>query len=539
MIRIRLFFFLLLFPFFLPVARCQDLFLKTTDPGINELLDELAEDHVISLVSVIKPYSWALVTAKLEEALRKDSLLTPRQAREARFYLANFPYPAAVQEKDSVLASVSAHSTGVTFPYNPVSIQFRSKNFLLSLRPLVGYTQLINNNASVYSLGIGTGAYAYAGRHLAFAAGIRKVLQNQQLVNPKYFVPDEGGKWHNWADGGGWYADWFGQVTWSWKWGSLGAFRDRIEWGNNYHGATVFSSKPPAFPFVQLKANPAKWIGFTYIQGWLKSDVIDSSQGTSGAYIGKHIAANMLTITPWKRLNISLGNSIIYDGGFKAAYLIPVLFFKSVDHTLSNTIDNENSQMFFDISSRQIRHLHLFLTLFIDEFMFSRLQHPDEHNFLSWKTGFGLTDFPFRNTTLIVEGTRTLPMTYQHYIPTLTFTSQNYNFGNYIRDNSQEIYVEIRYKPLDRLHFSLSYNFAEHGDNYVYGEVENPTTVPVLQNITWKSSVIALNASYDLASNVNVFIGYRYSDVSGEADFTPPLYYGKTGTLSLGFVAGF
>ena len=75
-------------------------------------------------------------------------------------------------------------------------------------------------------------------------------------------------------------------------------------------------------------------------------------------YRPKYIAANMFTFTPWKRLNISVGNSIVYsDMNVHPAYLIPVLFYKSVDHTLNQGIDNQNSQMFFDVSSRQIKHL--------------------------------------------------------------------------------------------------------------------------------------------------------------------------------------
>ena len=51
--------------------------------------------------------------------------------------------------------------------------------------------------------------------------------------------------------------------------------------------------------------------------------------------------------------------------------------------------------MFFNISSRQIRKVHLYADVFIDEFSASRIKNPDEWNFLSYKAGFRLTDLPF------------------------------------------------------------------------------------------------------------------------------------------------
>ena len=70
-----------------------------------------------------------------------------------------------------------------------------------------------------------------------------------------------------------------------------------------------------------------------------------------------------------------------------------------------------NSQMFLDISSRQIKKLHLYATLFIDELSVSRITDEDEWNFFSWKAGFRLTDLPFSNLSFTTEFTYTYPLT--------------------------------------------------------------------------------------------------------------------------------
>ncbi|MEZ5084154.1 MAG: hypothetical protein R2750_12015 [Bacteroidales bacterium] len=73
---------------------------------------------------------------------------------------------------------------------------------------------------------------------------------------------------------------------------------------------------------------PAKWFEFNYYHGWLVSMVVDSSitdystDPPREVYRPKYIAANMFTFIPSKKLNLSIGNSIIYsDMGVQPAYL--------------------------------------------------------------------------------------------------------------------------------------------------------------------------------------------------------------------------
>ena len=559
----------------------QEVFLQPANTEVYDLLDELALNHVIVLNSVIKPYSRELIRAKLTEALKKDSLLDKRERSEIQCLLRDYtqsavgsqqsavssqqsavrspqsavgsrqsavrsPQSAVGSRQSAVGSRQSAVGSHPSFNYDPLSFNIMTKSFSFSLRPFIGYEQFINENGSVYSLKAGAGGFATFWNHLGIAGGIYKTFTNQVLADPVYFTTRQGGRWNYYSNGGGDYLDWFGQVTYSWKWGIIGVFNDRMEWGNNYHGATIFTDKPPSFPFIRLKVNPAKWIEFNYYSGWLSSSVIDTSKtfsehdGSKMYYIHKHITANLFTVTPWRYLNISFGNSIIYDGDLQFGFLIPVFFFKSLDHTFSPNIDNENSQMFLDISSRNIRHVHLYFALFVDEFKTSRIYHTDQHNFLGWKGGIHLYDLLLKNTFFTIEGTRTLPMTYQHYIPSITFENDNYNFGNYLRDNSQEIYVEAGFKPVKKLKCSASWNFAEHGDDYIYGVVPDPTRLPVLKNITWQMQTIGININYSLISNGLFFITYQYRQTTGPeaGKYTPPLFRGTTSTISFGFQLG-
>jgi len=346
------------------------------------------------------------------------------------------------------------------------------------------------------------------------------------------------------------YSEMRGGIIASVKWGSIGIMNDRVVWGDNYHGANILSGKAPAFPYIQLHLNPAKWFDFNYMHGWLNSNVIDSSRSyyIDGVYRqtlrNKYIAANMFTFIPWRGLNLSFGNSIIYsDININPLYLIPFLFYNAVDASRTNYADyaGSNSQMFFNISSRQIKYLHLFVSLFIDEWKTSRVIDPNTSNFTSLKAGFKLSDFPVQNLSLTAEYTRTMPMTYDHYIATTTFASNDYVLGNYMRENSQEIYVALAWRPIRGLLINSSYTLAQHGDEFKYRHNVNyqVDAVPFLKNKTWQNSAFELSARYEFVNNGYFFVQYLNGEQQGDVKYLPVFMHGRTNTLRCGVNVGF
>jgi hypothetical protein len=286
------------------------------------------------------------------------------------------------------------------------------------------------------------------------------------------------------------------------------------------------------------------------MHGWLNSNIVDSSRSYySGTiyrevYRNKFIAANLFTFIPWRGLNLSFGNSIIYsDINVNPLYLIPFLFYNAVDAAKNNYVDygGSNSQLFFNLSSRQIRHLHLYLSLFIDEWKTSRVLDPDENNFTSVKGGFQLSGFPVRNLSFTAEYTRTQPMTYDHYLPATTFSSNDYSMGHYLRENSQEVFLALAWRPLRGVHVEGSYTIAQHGDDIPYeldaGYVV--TQVPFMQNKTWQNHAFACSARYEFVSNGYFFIRYLNSSREGEERYQPAFMNGSTNTFVTGINVGF
>ncbi|MEI7897442.1 MAG: hypothetical protein WCJ26_10440 [bacterium] len=566
----KIFTLLLFIPFCLP-GFSQVVYEDTRNTGIYDFLDELANLKLITLNTAIKPYSRNYIAQKLYEAQTTaaniDSAtgksihpLNKRQQKELTFYLRDFqldaPSPLPTHHSrladayPNKLAFIAPTQKNMVLALNPLGFHYEDSLFTFSIRPILGFEWTTNENAAEYHRWWGGSMFGYIGENFGFYASLRDNNESTPMARPEYFTLAQGQVYKNMEKGAVDYSEMRGGIVASVKWGSLGIINDRVEWGDNYHGANILSGKAPAFPSIQLHLNPAKWFDFSYMHGWLNSNVLDSSRSYYDGdvyrqiYRNKYIAANMFTFIPWRGLNLSFGNSIIYsDINVNPLYLIPFLFYNSVDATKNNYSNDggSNSQFFFNLSSRQIRHLHLFISFFVDEWKTARVMEKDQHNFTSLKAGFRLSDFPVQNLSLTAEYTRTQPMTYDHYISTTTFASNDYVMGNYLRENSQEIYVALSWRPLRGVLINASYTLAQHGDDvpYTYNAGYAVDQIPFLKNKTWQNSAFSLSARYEFVNNGYFFVSYMNSSREGDVKFQPEFMRGKTNTLSTGINVGF
>lgn len=505
----------------------QEVSHNISNTGVYEFIDELANIRIIEVNSVIKPYSRLYIAGKLKEANNRRDALTLRQQKELDFYLRDFG-------KESGYAGQKKRTD--LFYYN-------DSIFSLTVNPIAGGEIFQNDQGRATYLRNGIEARAYAGRW-GFSASLRDNHENPLLGKDEYLTSREGGHIKGSTD----WSDMLGGVTYSWKWGNAGLVKEKTMWGNNYNGANILSGKSPSFIHLRLQLKPTRWFTFNYIHGWLNSMVVDSAdsywvrnsygEDFREVYHRKYLAANMFTFTPLPGLKISAGNSIIYaDENINPAYLIPLFFYKSVDHSLTSGIDNMNSQMFLDISSRQIKHLHLYSTLFIDELSVSRFTKKDEWNFLSWKAGFRLTDLP-ANLSLTAELTYTYPLTFQHYVPTLTFETAGFNLGHYLKDNSRELFLSLNYKPVRTLNISIFLIDAVRGPDYT---VQGGSRLgnPPLAETRWSNRTTGFKAGYQVINDLYIWVSFLNSNITGEPSWSPAFFRGNNNTLNAGITAGF
>jgi len=522
----------------------------------------MANERLIELNTAIKPYTRSLILKKLRELEKEQSNLNKRQRKELNFYLRDYSL-AGDSEKNPYHGSsgldIFKNNEHFATDIHPPGLFYKDSVFSFGLRPIWGIEYLTNANDAFSRTWGGGRIYGQIGKNLGFYASLRDNHMSGILSRPEYFSQREGGVYKGNDIGGGDYSEMRGGITYNWEWGTLALVKDHLQWGDSYNGSIINNGKYPSFGMIRLHLKPARWFRFDYYHGWLVSEVVDSLRSYSpesgfdrSVYKPKYIAANLFTLIPVKGLGFSFGNSIIYgDLEVQPAFLVPFMFFKSIDHTISANVENQNSQMFGNLSIRLIKHLHAYGTLFIDEFSITRINDPKRHNFYSWKAGAKISNWPLRNVSLTYEMTKTVPLAFEHRIPVLTYATNRYNLGHYLGDNSRDYYVELEIRPFQKFHFKAGYMYAAHGNEYEYARGETRIDEhPFMQNKTWDNETVSLEATYEFTSNSYLFAGFTYRHIKGyDADalpanyylsrFTPEMFHGETWTGRFGFNLGF
>lgn len=486
-------------------AMAQNIPVSLSYTRLYDYLDELITDGVITHQTAIRPYTRSQVAAMLEQAQQADTLLNMRQKKDLMFYLNEFAL-----ERDTMVNNYVQYTDHSTFSLSLADPQFsyktRDNNFKLRFRPILGGNITASKKGAIFHRWYGAELQMDIANHLSIWGSLRDNSWSGNWLSKEYFPTDMAriygarihygasqqqpaltplaGVQYKEANYGGDFSDSKGGISlYSW-WGSIALQRENIQWGDSYHSSNILSGRAPAVPMISLQLTPCKWFQFDYFHAWLISNVVDSmsyyleNTTLSGVQdkeyrpYNKFMAANMFTFTPIKQLSFSLGNSIIYaERNIQAAYLIPIAFYKSLDHLLTKGIatENQNSQAFASISVRPIKHLHLYGSFYLDEFSLKRLKPSEpEKNPIAYLVGFNWSGWPIKGLSLKGEFMRSYIACYTHSIDVLTWTSNSYNMGHYMGDNAQSIYAELAYRPVRGLLLKMSYTNDTKYNSYAY-----------------------------------------------------------------------
>ena len=511
------------FPQYIPV--------QAHDNDVYSFLDEFRLEYN----PAVRPLGRTEITTLLKSI--DTSSLNLRQKKELTFYLKDF----------------DKGQNGKRFFRESAFYYYSDSTFSVTVNPIIGSDVEANKNGMAYRWWNGAEAYATIGKWGIYG----RLIDNHEsdtITYPTYLDQRHGGSsFKPFSSGKVDFEEISGGVTYAWKTGHIGLIKDNFSWGTNYNGSNIFSGRTPAFVHLDLHLKPLSWLDFHYVHGWLNSEVVDSSRsytyttsyGTDyrKVYHSKFLAANIFTFTPIQNLRLSAGNSIIYDfERMHPAFLIPVMFFKAVDHSLNSGIKNMNSQMFFDISSKNLNHIHLYSTIFIDELAVKRIFKNDEHNFVSFKGGMKISNL-IPNTFGGMEYTITNALTFRHDVPTTTFESNRFNLGHYLTDNSKELYLNAGYKPLRNMIFEITYIQAQKGPDHTELGTEPRQNIKSFTPIVWESKSFVVAFSWQALNNLFLRMDYEFRNVTGNPvyikRYTPEFWRGKTGTVSFGVNYGF
>ncbi len=546
---------------YFPVIKAQVVFESVTKTTVYDYLDEMANLKLIELNSCIKPYTRQFIAEKLVEVEAKKDKLNKRQKGELTFFMRDYSKELKIspQRWDWLGRKVLGRNR-VPFSQREkrVDLIYHKDSLLtFSLNPILGANFYYSTTTGLtYQRWNGADMFAYVGKHLGIYANLRDNYLSSDIASPGFLNQISGSQFKFATIGftnrnAREYSEMRGGLTYGWKWGHLGIIKESNVWGNNYNGSNILSNRGPSYAQIKLNIKPAKWIEFNYFHGWLSSKVADSSStqnygtGISTVFVPKYLAMNMITVKPFKTVHLSFGNSMVYSRNINAGYLIPFMFFKALDYTYSSL---GNSALFFDISVRSIRKVHLYASAYLDELSISRMRDKERHsNFWSGKAGIRLSNV-IPNVTITAEYTITNPLAYKHYNPETTYENAGFNMGHYLRDNAQDAYLQIAYKPLPRLSLSAFYNYASKGPDYVDNRtLKNPATgqyavwgLKFQESLIWESTTMGGQISYELLNDVHIRVGAQYANVwDPSGKYTPKAFSGKqlstNCTLTWGF----
>ena len=565
---------------------------------VYDYIDELITDGIVVNQTAVRPYTRNQIADMLVQAQKADSLLSNRQRNEQKFYLNEFAL-----ENELMVDNYIQYTDHRTFSLSLIDPQFSYKSlnnmFKFRIRPILGADITGSKKGVLVQRWWGAELQMDIAKHLSVWGSLRDNSWNGNWLNQDYYPSSSAringarihygasqvmpalsplaGVQYKEASYGGDFSDSKGGINlYSW-WGSIGIQRESLSWGDAYHSSNILSGRNPAVPMITLQLTPCRWFQFDYFHAWLVSNVIDSTtyylenttQGTNALPnyrpYNKFMAANMFTFTPVKQLSISFGNSIVYaEQTIQAAYLIPIAFYKSLDHLLTKGVrtQNQNSQAFASLSLRPVNHLHLYGSFFLDEIKFSRFKPSEpENNPISYLVGFNWSGWPVDGLSLRGEFMRSYIACYTHSIDVLTWESNSYNMGHYMGDNAQSIYGELAYRPVRGLLLKLSYTHDTKYNSYSYLRDNISQTIaqePFEQPI-YRNQEVRLDGIYEPHPNMymTLSVGYNHaqgfdniktdalpSELLGSAQyyldrFCPLYYQGKNLTISAAFSFGF
>jgi len=493
---------------------------------VYSFLLRLSQKSVIVFDDQVRPVSRKYIAQKLLEASEKPNQLTSLEKDELSFYSKDF------KREFDFINEVKMDSSQLTILENDSGDRFRlfgygDNLFSINVSPILGYKIGSRDNGKLTHFWNGIYTYGYIDKFIGFSFDFRDNLENGNTLDKyKEFTPITGvdarteENIYNYPSNKIEYSGLSTVIATDWSWGTFAVGKDFHEWGYSESGLLVLSQKPPSYGFIRLDINPVKWLKFNYMHGWLSSDVLDSNSffynetGTlSFDYKNKFFAHHSIIITPFTGLDLSLGESIVYDDEIEFLYLIPFMFFRAADHQLSNQVNEagSNSQFFLAASSKgHIKNTHLFGSLFIDEISLSGLSDPETQRYqLGFNLGGSITDLPIDNLTAKVEYTKIYPFVYNHYIPANDYRSSNYSLGHWMGNNADLIYVSLNYRFIRGLQAKVWGQYIRKGedsdiDQQYADKPQPPFLYGLRKNYAYFGAEIKYEYTHELFAKLNL-----------------------------------
>lgn len=512
--------------------------------SVYNFLERMSNKGIIQLNEEIKPFSRRYIARKIkiihvsELKIKNEKLKIEKQRisgiekEELEFYVREFAeelkrlgLDLSDYEGKKKLIDFKSDEYGFDEFNRLRLLSYSDDNFSLFADPILAFEYNNYSDGSSWSYSNGIKLYGNIGRNVGFDLQFYDNHPRGDNIDYKQnFSPNTGFEFKSGKDKGFDFDRMNVNLNFVWDYFTISIGKDFNYYGNGYGGKLLLSDKAPSFPNLKLEVYPVTWLKFSYIHGFLNSQILDSTTFRYNptrnhiSTVDKYFITHMISLTPFEFLNLAIGESVVYSDKFQPIYLIPFSFFRFSDHYLTDPDENAgNAQIFSSFWYKNYwLETKFYGSIFIDELSTSNLDYPQA---IGYNFGFKTIDPIIPESELVVEYTRINPFVYSHADSAQTFASYGYELGHWIGSNADEIYLSFRKRFLRGLNLDVWYRYIRKGNEE---DIANPRYQDD-QTFLWgeKNYITMYGASlnYELIHSLYINAKYEYSKSEGENNY--------------------
>ncbi|MEE4256724.1 MAG: hypothetical protein V2I47_06790, partial [Bacteroidales bacterium] len=152
--------------------------------NIYDFLDELANEKLITINSVVKPYSRMFIAEKLQEAYELKDQLSKRQVDEIEFYMKDYRLELVYNTKGMKPLNIFPGKDHIATSLDPMAVTYRDSLVAVSLRPVFGLEYFINSNETAFHRYGGAEVYGYVSKNFGAYTSLKDNHENVTLTSP-------------------------------------------------------------------------------------------------------------------------------------------------------------------------------------------------------------------------------------------------------------------------------------------------------------------------------------------------------------------
>jgi len=487
-----------------------------------KFLERMSIKGIIQLNEEIQPFSRKYIARKIIEIEKRKNGLSDIEKDELVFYIKEYSSELRKQgfnlspyESKNKLIDLKSDNIGFDKYDRFRLFSYDTGKFGLFVDPVFRYkiAKEIDSTSTLWSNGLRL--YGSIGKNVGFDLQFYDNHESGSFYNTnRKFSRRTGYEFRVGKKGGLDFDRMNANLTYSWNWGSFTIGKDFNYYGSGEDGKIILSNKAPSFPQIKLEVNPVKWFRFSYIHGLLNSQVLDSStfrfspQRNHISTVEKYFVAHMISITPFRFLNISLGESVVYSDRFQPIYLIPIAFFRLADHYLTDPDENAgNAQIFASFWYKNYSLKTKFYgSVFIDELSLGTSGNPKA---IAYNFGFKSIDPLIPESELTVEYTKVLPFVYFHSDSAQTYANYGYEMGHWIGSNADQFYASFRKRIIRGLNIDLWYSYIRKGSEEDFNEPRYQKNQTFLWGLNKIYSEYGVKLKYEILHDFFAELSYQ------------------------------